>query len=164
MIDNLVQRSEGLEQQDYQQIFQYHPSAVLTLHKKDNIPSEALNSINYDDFLQSGDDLASTFAGLSAKWFSKMSGDDLNHHGRKLLNSYSDMHSANKLQSDKYHTAVENAFKYMHKSLTQEDLNRILNKSTDSTLKNQIFQTALKYGVGGKSRPSLFGQCVHACV
>ena len=149
----LVARAENFEEQDWREMFKADPHAIYALSDRATIPTEALNAAEITKIEKSrnkDENRAKTlFVKTSKDWFSKMSKEDVAHHGKDLLHLYIKLKNADEIFHNDYTYAMEEGMKYMGDSMSHKELTDLLQESGASDLRNSLFKTAVENGVGG---------------
>jgi len=153
-IKGIVGAAENFEEQDWREMFKSAPHAIFALRDRTNIPTEALNGSNYQQFGEKStnkdENRAKTaFVKSSKDWFAKMSKEDIAHHGKNLLHMYVKLKNNNEIFHNDYTYAMEEGLKYMGPDMSHKDLTDLLAQSGAHDLRNSLFQTAVENGVGG---------------
>lgn len=153
-VSNIVQRAEQFEDQDWKEMFTSAPHAVFQLSKRGQIPTEAMNSVDYKSIEDAplnpqAENLQDMFAKTSADWFNKMSQDDMQTHGKNLMGMYTRMQNQGTLSTSNYKSAMTTALAQMGRHMSDKDVQNLLSSTKDHVAKQDLYQSAVKYGAGG---------------
>ncbi len=159
IVQNIVEKAENLEDQDWRDVFSKTPHAVYSLSKRSTIPTEALASVDYDAIEKApdGDDAQhSMFAVESAQWFGKMSSADRKTHGKNLMEMFIRMQADGKLRGVSYSKPMLAAIPHMANDMTRDDVVNMMVGTKSHDIAQSLFREAVKCGAGGEEALKMY--------